>query len=79
VTGDPIERLSVPVNGHATLDPAAATPVGQDPSDPIDVVPRGLSVTDFPGTVTPGQVLAGFGIIAALVLLVVGQRRRRKG
>jgi hypothetical protein len=69
------DRIRVPTNGHrAPLavdgqeDPEAA-PEARDPSvQPAD--PR--------IAFSPGQLAAGFGIIAGLILLVVGSRRRKR-
>jgi hypothetical protein len=84
------DRIPVPTNGHHRLAPEGdgpgspasdgATVVADDldppsPTDPID------EATDAPRiVVTPGQATAvGFGIVAGLVLLVLGRRRGRNG
>jgi hypothetical protein len=63
------DRLAVPTNGHrpALTDEALDAP-SVDPAD------ADLVVTP---NITPGQVIAGFGILAALLLLVLGRRRGR--
>ena len=60
------ERIPVPRNGHepTSIDPAPAT---APPAAP-QAVP-----------LTPTQLAAGFGIVAGLLLLFVGARRRRGG
>ncbi len=78
----PDDRVAVPTNGHRPamseepLDPAvpgtergAATP----PTVTSDRGPR-ASVP----SVSPAQFAAGFGIIAAIILLVLGRRRSRR-
>jgi hypothetical protein len=39
-------------------------------------VDRSASLTDLRVAVTPGQAIVGFGILASLVLLVLGRRAR---
>ncbi len=84
------DRVAVPTNGHhpalsehptdavvgadADLDATAATDPG---AGPPAVDQRGARST-VPA-VTPVQFAAGFGIIAALILLVLGRRRGRRG
>ena len=64
------DRLAVPTNGHrpALTDEALDAPA-VDPAD-ADLVAT--------PNVTPGQVIAGFGIVAALILLFLGRRRGRR-
>jgi predicted outer membrane lipoprotein len=62
----PDDRLKVPTNGHHTAPTDAAEPAAPTPSD--------LRIA-----VSPAQAAAGFGIIAALILLLVRSRRRGKG
>ena len=63
------DRLAVPTNGHRpSLTDEALDAPSIDPAD------EDLVVTP---TVTPGQVIAGFGIVAALILLFLGRRRGR--
>jgi hypothetical protein len=78
----PEDHVAVPTNGHrkalpdgdADLDLAETSDLG-----------GGTPSLAFPGTrpplptVTPGQVAVGFGIIAALIVLLLGRRRGRRG
>ena len=66
------DRIPVPTNGHHAL----AAPVAEPPVEPAledeDEAPRTI--------VTPGQAtVVGFGIIAGLILLLLGRRRGRNG
>jgi hypothetical protein len=63
------DRLAVPTNGHrpALTDEALDSPSIDPEDDHIVATP----------SVTPGQVIAGFGILAALILLFLGRRRGR--
>jgi hypothetical protein len=67
------DRVAVPTNGHR---PALQDDALEAPSVEAD---DGASARPAPsvGGVTPGQLIAGFGVIAALVLLLVGRRRSR--
>ena len=76
------DRIAVPTNGHrpALTDDALdsphhdATEAGDRPaSDPRD---PGTASPAMP-TVTPGQVIAGVGVLAALALFLLGRRRGR--
>jgi hypothetical protein len=63
------DRILVPTNGrrpHAMPEPAAPMPVSPEPSAVPAVVPF-----------TPAQLAVGFGILAAVVALLVGSLRRR--
>lgn len=68
------DRIPVPTNGHrpplSTEPPAAAPEPGST---------GGPSASELRVAFTPGQVAAGFGIIAALILLVLGRRRGKRG
>lgn len=78
------ERIPVPTNGTGRTSPAATgagtpgtpgTPVmpgTERRGAPPGVVPRDQTVA-----FTPNQLAAGFGIVAGLLLLFVGARRRR--
>ena len=79
------DRIPVPGNGHGPSidapDPAAATdPAAPDPSsqptapDPAAPLIRPETTVVF----TPGQLAVGFGIVASIILFVVGRRRRRR-
>jgi hypothetical protein len=63
------DRLAVPTNGHrpALTDEVLDSPSGDSGDDDLVATP----------SVTPGQVIAGFGILAALILLFLGRRRGR--
>lgn len=72
------DRIPVPSNGNRPPD--AALLEGAPPADtPAAVVDDDLR--DPPRIiVTPGQATAvGFGIIAGLILLLLGRRRGRRG
>lgn len=84
------DRVAVPTNGHhpalsedpteavldadADLDAAAATDPG---AGPPAVDQRGAR--SIVPAVTPVQFAAGFAVIAALILLVLGRRRGGRG
>ncbi len=87
---DSEDRIAVPTNGHrpplsteapaaAALDPALTAPALTAPAATAPAPAGGLSTDELRVAFTPGQVAAGFGIIAALILLVVGRRRGRRG
>jgi hypothetical protein len=67
------DRVAVPTNGHrpALTDDALDAPVADAAAEPA--TPRGAATS----TVTPGQLIAGFGILAALLVLLAGRRRTR--
>jgi hypothetical protein len=79
----PGDRVAVPTNGHrpALVDPDANTDLAEstdlESGTPTFGSPRRRGTTVPP--VSPGQLAAGFGIIAALILLVLGRRRGRRG
>ena len=64
------DRVRVPTNGHRpaldSVDPSAGAP----PADDAPTAP------DLRLAFTPGQLAAGFGVLAGLILLVLGTRRR---
>jgi hypothetical protein len=68
------DRVAVPTNGHRpalsddAVDASPADDAADTPAPPAAVA-----------SVSPGQVIAGFGILAALALLVLGRRRGRGG
>jgi hypothetical protein len=75
----PGDRITIPTNGHHTLD-VEASPVGSPPTSPPspETDPSlGATRPDLRFAVTPGQAIMGFGIIASLILLVLERRRRR--
>jgi len=77
----PEDRVAVPTNGHrpALRDGDTDTDVADLPEatdlsgGTPNMVVRGLRPT-VPN-VTPTQAVVGFGIIAALILLLLGRRR----
>jgi hypothetical protein len=60
------DRIQVPTNGKGPH------PVHAPDLDPEPPAPEAISVA-----FTPTQLAVGFGILASLVLLVVGRMRRR--
>jgi hypothetical protein len=79
------DRIRVPTNGHhrpleAVGDHAASgdAPRAAEAAETADD-PLGETGPDLRIAVTPGQLAAGFGILAGLVLLIAGSRRRGKG
>ena len=69
------DRIPVPTNGHHGPLTAESTP-GAARSD------ADIDVTASPSveiTVTPAQLAVGLGIVAGLILLVLGRRRGRRG
>ena len=78
----PEDRVAVPTNGHR---PAMAERDGDvDLSDTTDLG-GGRPSLSLPNlrptvpTVSPTQAAVGFGIIAALILLLLGRRRGGRG
>ncbi len=77
------DRIPVPTNGHRppatagrpTAAPAPAPPPAAAAPSAHDDEAAGEPKMLF----TPGQAAVGFGIIAGLILLVLGRRRGRKG
>ena len=69
------DRVAVPTNGHrpALSDDAVDASPADDAAD--TAAPPAAAAP----SVSPGQVIAGVGILAALVLLVLGRRRGRGG
>ncbi len=70
------DRIAVPTNGRGP-HPVAAPADAADRARPADAVqlPAG---TDLSTAVSPKQLAVGFGIVASLVLLLVGRRARRR-
>ena len=74
------ERIPIPTNGTGPKPPGATGPgtsaaaATERRGASADVVPRDQTVA-----FTPNQLAAGFGILAGLLLLFVGARRRRGG
>jgi hypothetical protein len=67
----PADRVAVPTNGHR---PALTDDALDAPS--VDASGAPSEPTAAPGpTLTSGQVIAGLGVLAALILLFAGRRR----
>ena len=78
------DRVAVPTNGH---QPGMASDDEDVEVGAIPATERGTGAprTAAPSTdraaiptVSPGQLAVGFGIIAAVILLVLGRRRGRQ-
>ncbi len=67
------DRIASPTNGHR---PAMGEPEADDQPVESGDLPR-PSASPVP-SVSPIQLAAGFGIIAALILIVLGRRRGRR-
>jgi hypothetical protein len=68
------DRVQVPTNGRGPHPPAAAEPAAPAPADPAPADAPG--VTEPTPAFTPTQLAIGFGIVASLILLLAGRRRR---
>jgi hypothetical protein len=67
------DRVRVPTNGHRA--PLAVD--GSAAGAPMPDAPEGaVRPADPRIAFSPGQVAAGFGILAGIILLIVGSRRR---
>ena len=78
----PEDRVAAPSNGHQpALSPDDAHPTTGDTTDLGSGRPSLVLPTIRPAVpnVTPTQAVVGFGIIAALILLLLGRRRGRSG
>jgi hypothetical protein len=83
------DRVGVPTNGHRPRldDPAAALGLGgmTDVEDATDLGAGRPTIHVSPATgpalptVSTGQLAAGFGILVAVALLILGRRRGRQG
>ena len=72
----PDDRVSVPTNGHhLALSADTDEPIAADVVDAASVPAAQVVDRRASATVTPGQMAAGFGIVAALIVLLVGRRR----
>ena len=67
------DRVAVPTNGHR---PKMADQEAMDTAARTDLEAERGAVA--PSTVSPAQLAAGFGIIAAVILLLLGRRRARR-
>ena len=79
----PEDRVAVPTNGHHPrlgdddLDPSELDePTDLGAGSPSFTLPSGRP--NVP-TITPTQAAVGFGIVAALILLLLGRRRGGRG
>ena len=69
------DRIPVPTNGHARpLDGPASPGLAAPPSALPAPPPAPAPTIAF----TLGQLAVGFGILASIVLLLLGRRRRRR-
>ncbi len=71
------DRVAVPTNGHHPAMPdGEATPLGteREAGTPPTVTPDRGPRAIVPA-VSPAQLAAGFGIIAAVILLIINRRR----
>ena len=72
------ERIPVPTNGQRPpVTPPEATPPEATP--PEATPPAVASALGLAVAFTPGQIAAGFGIIAALIVFIAGRRRGKRG
>ena len=72
------DRIRVPTNGHRKpldTDVDAAPAAAGSPGDPA-LAPAFPPTPDLRIAFTPGQLAVGLGIVAGVVLLVLGGRRR---
>jgi len=76
----PGDRIPVPTNGHHPPlgrgpegHPDAAGPASTTAPRPARRVP---AAPDLRIAVTPATAAAGFGVLAAIILLILGRRRR---
>jgi len=78
----PPDRIPVPTNGHRPV-PAHGPEGGpaRGSAEPTVPAPRptrsGPTAPDLRIAVTPATAAAGFGVLAAIILLILGRRRRR--
>jgi hypothetical protein len=84
------DRIAVPTNGHRSPNKdadvgthlAEATDLGaggpeDEPADVPDAPPVTPTVTSVP-PVSPAALAAGFGVVAAIVVLLLGRRFGRR-
>lgn len=75
-----LDPVPVPTNGHRPpLASDEVTPSEEPAAAAAPSAPAAPATDEFRVAVSPGQLAAGFGIIAALILLVVGRRRGKRG
>jgi hypothetical protein len=66
----PADRVAVPTNGH---HPALTDDALEARS--VDASEDREDASTTSSAPTPGQLIAGFGIVAALIVLLLGRRR----
>jgi hypothetical protein len=72
------DRIRVPTNGHRkAIDPEVVGPTTPPTTDPA-IDEAATASPDLRIAVTPAQLVAGLGIVAGLVLIAFGSRRRGK-
>ena len=69
----PADKVAVPTNGHR---PALTDDALDAPSIEADFGPGGRPSAPLE-SVSPAQAVVGFGIVAALLVLLLGRRRGR--
>ena len=83
----PGDRIPVPTNGHrpsiarvTDAPPPAGAPPEGGAARPTVPAPRpargGPTAPDLRIAVTPATAAAGFGVLAAIIVLLLGRRRR---
>jgi hypothetical protein len=80
------DRVAVPTNGHRPplSDPdvegdlSDATDLGAGEPELESIGPSRIGVAITPPAVSPGQLAAGAGVIAGLILFIIGSRRSRR-
>jgi hypothetical protein len=81
------DRVAVPTNGHRPplTDPevdthlAESTDFGGEGAESSSRGPSKIGVAVSAPAVSPGQLAVGLGIVAGVILLILGSRRPRKG
>jgi hypothetical protein len=79
----PEDRIAVPTNGHHPrlhegdlIEPELDPPTDLGAGSPSFTLP---AIRPTVPNVTPTQAAVGFGIVAALILLLLGRRRGGRG
>ena len=70
------DRIPVPTNGHRP--PLDADPDARVVDDEVDPGIPEVSRVGVGLDASPAQLAVGFGIIAGLIVIVLGRRRRRR-
>jgi hypothetical protein len=74
----PEDRVAVPTNGHQKAMSDHESPGTERETDALPTVTvDGGSRANVPA-VSPAQLAAGFGIIAAVILLILNRRRSQR-